>query len=103
MSAFELLSELRSRQIRLWVEGEQLRYRAPAGALTPELHAQFAARKAEIIAFLRQTTAEADTAPIRPAARGGPLSLSFAQQRLWFLDQLAPGSATYNIPMPVRL
>ncbi|MFL6335719.1 MAG: condensation domain-containing protein, partial [Pyrinomonadaceae bacterium] len=32
-----------------------------------------------------------------------PLPLSFAQQRLWFLEQLEPGHSFYNLPLPLRL
>ncbi len=35
--------------------------------------------------------------PLRTVPRGGDLPLSFAQERLWFLDQLAPGAAAYNV------
>jgi len=41
--------------------------------------------------------------PIRPVSRDRELPLSFAQQRLWFLDQLEPNSPFYNLPEAVRL
>ncbi len=41
--------------------------------------------------------------PIVPVPRDGELPLSFAQQRLWFIDQLEPGNSVYNFPAAVRL
>ena len=42
-------------------------------------------------------------APLTAVDRSSELPLSYAQQRLWFLDQLQPGSALYNLPVAVSL
>ncbi|WP_365731752.1 amino acid adenylation domain-containing protein [Ramlibacter sp.] len=49
-----------------------------------------------------------DVAPLAapamvPVGRGQPLPVSFAQQRLWFLDRFEPGSAQYNMAAALRL
>ena len=40
---------------------------------------------------------------LRPRAVGGPAPLSFAQDRLWFLEQLDPGRASYVLPVFLAL
>ncbi|PYC87631.1 non-ribosomal peptide synthetase [Streptomyces tateyamensis] len=44
-----------------------------------------------------------DTGALPPLRAGSPVTVSYAQQRLWFLDQVTPGNPAYNLPYALRL
>jgi thioesterase domain-containing protein len=77
MDTATLLSKLRERDVKLWIEEERLKCSAPVGALDPEMRAMLASRKEEIMAFLRQAEARkngpAAIVPIKPEGRRLPL------------------------------
>ncbi|MEL6930714.1 MAG: condensation domain-containing protein, partial [Cyanobacteria bacterium J06600_6] len=105
----EFLIELYDRDVKFWIETKEdnevkLRFNAPEEVLTPELITQLKERKPEIIEFLEQASAvKSHKSTIKPVSRSESLPLSFAQQRLWFMEQLQPDSAAYNIPTGVKL
>jgi amino acid adenylation domain-containing protein len=49
-----------------------------------------------------KTTSGLQIPPLRPVPRDNALPLSYAQQRLWFLEQLEPSRAVYNLPLAWR-
>ena len=55
MSALELLEDLKSRGVRLTVQGEQLIYKAPRGVLTDDLRKKIIRHKPALLPVLRQT------------------------------------------------
>jgi thioesterase domain-containing protein len=77
MDAAALLSTLRAREVRLWIEDAQLKCSAPVGALDAGLRQALASRKQEIMAFLRQAEAlksgPASIVPIKPEGCRPPI------------------------------
>ena len=99
----EFLSQLRALGVRVGAEGGNLTLRAPKGAITESLRTELLRRKPEIIAFLAATSQTSHTVEIPRIDRDGELPVSFQQQRLWFMEQLVPDSALYNMPGALRL
>jgi non-ribosomal peptide synthetase component F len=78
--------------VELRRDGESLRCSAPEGTLTPELVSGIRAYKPELLRLLDRPT---DSAPQR--------TLSFVQERFWFLAQLEPENPAYNVPFAARI
>ncbi|MBL8348627.1 MAG: amino acid adenylation domain-containing protein, partial [Rubrivivax sp.] len=89
----ELIAPLEAAGVQLWFEGRQLRFRAPPGAITPELRGQLTAQRDRVLGALRERE--------RGRVVEGPLS--YGQRSLWLVHQENPGSAAYNVAFVVQV
>ncbi len=91
--------------IHLAAHGAGLRINAPKGSLSPALRQRIAEHKPAILDFLRQVELphHADAEPIPRAPADRPLPLSLGQERLWFLEQLEPGGAVFNLCRALKI
>ncbi len=99
MKVVALLKDIKDRGIQLWVAPDgSLGFKAPAGAMSPELASAIKAHKPEIAAVLRagQKAGQADRSLRRPA--GVAPELSSPQKRIYFIQKLMPSSVVYHIP-----
>ncbi|MEO8152051.1 MAG: amino acid adenylation domain-containing protein [Rhizobacter sp.] len=105
-SLSHLLDRLRAADIRLTLEeGDRLSINAPKGALTPELRSELEQSKDGIKAHLREVGQARQSAAqgVRPIARTADMPVSHTQARLWFMKQVDPTSAAYNVPGAFRM
>lgn len=99
----ELLASLRKKQVRLTLRGPQLLFDAPMGSLSDEDLGMIQLHKDAIITLLQKSSDGQSLPQLTKQRRGAHLPLSYAQQRLWFLDNLGTAHSAYNVILPMRL
>ena len=103
MRIIPLLSRLKELNITIRLIDGQLKINAPKGKLTPGLLEQLKTKKQEIVQFLHNTQKSTEYSPIKPMEKKEYYSLSSAQKRLYFIQQIVPENTAYNLPITIPL
>ncbi len=117
MSIVQLILQLKKYQVSLRLEGEKLLCELPKQSLPTQLKSELIARKEEIKHYLASINATSVLPTISSQQSVLPANIpvdisettlriapvSYAQQRLWVIDQLQQGSSEYNITNAMEL
>jgi len=99
-----ILQQAAQQGVHLFLKDGALGFKARPGALTAELRAAISTNKAALIELLSSRVERGTAARIERRPPGlRELPLSYAQQRLWLLDQIDGAGAQYNMPAALRL
>ena len=92
----KLKQTLKSLGLKLWLENGELRCGGNSENLTDSIVAQLKQWRAELISELSQKA-------ISESINLGGAPLSFAQQRLWFLEQVPHEVGVYHVPLAIKI
>lgn len=103
--ALKLLYEANNAGIRIWVQNNALKFKAPEGADTSSIIEKLRVYKQELIILLieNKITDENISLPYIYQLKTNKAPLSFAQSRLWFIEQYEGGTNAYNAPVLFEL
>ncbi|MFC3648049.1 condensation domain-containing protein, partial [Planctobacterium marinum] len=100
MTIGQLIDSLHVKGVSLSLVEGKLQVAAAKGKMTQEILQLIRENKASILDFLYSSNSVMDIPIVK---RDQPLPLSYAQKRLWVLDQIEPGQSQYNIPASLVL
>lgn len=108
MNAAALLLESAEQGVLLFHQDGQLGFELTRDTFPDELKERIVANRAALIEYLARMEAGRPSQALRPAIeprvhRDPLLPLSYAQQRLWFIDRMSAGSPHYNMPSAWRI
>ncbi|MEM7304383.1 MAG: condensation domain-containing protein [Pseudomonadota bacterium] len=86
----EIISDIGKQNINIWLQGDELRVGGDRDSLHEDVLNRLRLHKAELIEYLKSKDAEQQ-------------ALSFAQYRLWFLQQLPHEAGVYNVPLAIKI
>ena len=107
MSPSTLVTRLRENKVKVWVEGEKLRYRTVSGKLPADLRSEISTNKLALIEYLNEINKNNENSyhradyAIPTVSRIEKLPMSYAEERLWFIHQLNSEAPVFSVSASV--
>ncbi|TQV65955.1 amino acid adenylation domain-containing protein, partial [Exilibacterium tricleocarpae] len=108
MAVENIIAEALKAGVLIYVKGNELAFKVKKGSFPASIKNKLKENKSAIIDYLinaelEQNAAQKNTVELKPRDSSAPIPLSYAQQRLWFLDQMEGANAAYHIPAAFKL